>query len=273
MAKKAKHPRLEVRKADCLGGLPGLAAKGQKPTLIIADPPYNQGMPYEAYVDRKSHTEYMSWTKRWVRESWAALAPHGSLWVFAPDEWVSEIDVFAKTLMYKRQHVIWAFTFGQKCSKKFSRSHCHLLWYTKAKTKFTFNADAVKVPSARQLVYNDKRAVAGGKPPDDTWMLLKDQLEPYMGRDKDTWLESRICGTFKERHKHSPNQIPVPVMARIVAACSNKGELVVDPFAGTCSSGVACAALGRDWIGFDLSPTCVSAGKKRLADALSKHGN
>lgn len=243
----------------------------QRPSLIIADPPYNMGQPYDAYADNLPYNDYMSWSEDWLYHAAKALTPHGSMWVFCPDEWVSEIDVLCRTKLklYKRRHVIWAFTFGQRAQNNFTRSHCHLLWLTKTKSKYTFNADAVLVPSARQLKYKDKRAVAAGKPPDATWMLLAAQLEPHMGGDKDVWLESRICGTFKERKKHSPNQIPVPIMARIVAACSNPGELVVDPFAGTGSSGVACAQLGRNWLGFDLSPRCVAESNQRIKKAAS----
>lgn len=260
-------PTQLARRVDCVKAMEGLT---YKPELVIADPPYNFGQPYDAYKDTKSHTEYMNWTRQWVGAAANVLAPHGALWIFVPDEWVSEIDVMAKRefKLYKRQHVVWAFTFGQKCQKKFTRSHCHLLYLTKAKTKFTFNVDSLRVPSARQLVYKDKRAVSAGKPPDDTWMLLESQLRPHMGQDKDTWLESRICGTFKERKKHSPNQIPVPIMERIVLACSNPGERVIDPFAGTCASGVACALHKRNWEGFDLSQRCVTEGNKRIKEAL-----
>jgi len=239
----------------------------RKAQLVVADPPYNQGMPYDAYDDNKSYDDYMTWSEGWLSTAVDCLDRHGSLWVFCPDEWVSEIDLTCrKNLgMYKQGHIIWAFTFGQKASKRFTRSHCHLLWLTKTKGTYTFNFDAVKVPSARQLVYKDKRAAAGGKPPDATWMLLREQLEPHMGADKDVWLQSRVCGTFKERRKHSPNQIPVPIMERIVLATSNPGDLVVDPFCGTGASGVACKLHGRNWQGFDLSETAVKATNARIA--------
>ncbi len=268
MKGKKGVPTQVARKTDCVKAMAGLA---YEPNLIIADPPYNFGQPYDAYKDSKSHKEYVEWTRLWLGTAASRLHARGSVWVFVPDEWVSEIDVMAKRefKLYKRQHVVWAFTFGQKCTKKFTRSHCHLLYFTKTKTQFTFNANSLLVPSARQLRYNDKRAVKDGKLPDDTWMLLKEQLEPHMGKDKDTWLESRICGTFKEREKHSPNQIPVPVMERIVLACSNKGDRVVDPFAGTAASGVACALHGRNWEGFDVSPRCVAEGNRRIKAALS----
>lgn len=237
----------------------------RKANLLICDPPYSFGMPYDAYDDNLTYEEYMTWTGQWMDAAVQALDKNGSMFVFVPDEWVSEVDILArkKLKLYKQRQIIWAFTFGQKAQKNFTRSHCHILYFTKSRT-FTFNVDEIKVPSARQLVYNDKRAVAGGKPPDDTWMLLSSQMEPYMQPDQDTWLVSRICGTFKERRKHSPNQIPVPIMDRIVRACSNPGDLVVDPFCGSGSSAMPCKEHGRDWTGFDVSKTCISETQKRL---------
>ncbi len=67
-----------------------------------------------------------------------------------------------------------------------------------------------------------------------------------------------------ERRKHSPNQIPVPLMERIVLACTHKGDLVIDPFCGTGSSGVACAMYDRDYIGMDISDRCVREASNRL---------
>lgn len=255
-----------VSRGDCVEETRKLK---QEIDLAIADPPYNFSQPYDAYDDNKSYREYMAWTEKWLGSVVARMHRHGSLWIFVPDEWVSEVDMLCRQAfaLTKQRQVIWAFTFGQRAQKNFTRSHCHLLYMTKTKTKYAFNLDAVAVPSARQLVYNDRRAVASGKPPDDTWMLLRDQLEPYMAPDRDTWLVSRICGTFKERRKHSPNQIPIPIMERIVLACSNPGDLIVDPFCGTGSSGVACKLHGRNYEGFDVSKSAVKAAKARIAAA------
>lgn len=263
---KGRGPQQIATQADCYDSMRHLS---YKPKLIIADPPYNFGQPYDAYEDNKSYAEYMDWSKAWLGASVKALDKHGALWVFAPDEWVSEIDTLCRHefKLYKRRQVIWAFTFGQKAQRNFTRAHCHLLYFTKSKTKFTFNEDAIKVPSARQLVYKDKRATKGGKPPDSVWMLLREQLEPYMGADKDAWLVSRVCGTYKEREKHSPNQIPIEIMERIVLACSQPNDQVVDPFCGTGTSGVACAKHGRFWAGFDISKRCVVQSQRRIDDA------
>lgn len=259
-----------VIREDCVTGLQKLD-KGSA-FLGIADPPYNCGKPYDAYEDNKSYDEYIEWTRSWLAAMTHALHKHGALWIFAPDDWVSEIDLMARKEFsyYKQNHIVWYFTFGQAQQARFTPSHCHLLWLTRTKTRFTFNPDVLRVPSARQAIYNDKRANAPGKLPDDTWVLYKHQLEPLFKPDMATWLENRICGTFKEREKTSPNQIPIPIMSRIVQATSDEGDLVVDAFCGTGSAGVASAIHNRSYIGYDLSKACVTQAKKRITETLKK---
>ncbi len=68
--------------------------------------------------------------------------------------------------------MIWYYTFGVNCTRKFTRSHAHLFHFVKNPDDFIFRADELenRVPSARQLVYNDTRANSRGRLPDDTWI-------------------------------------------------------------------------------------------------------
>lgn len=266
MAKTKAKPKYTLVTGDCVPYMEKVAPNSVP--LIIADSPYNIGKAYAHYDDNKPHDEFMGWMQEWLSAAALILHKHGSMWVFAPDEWVSEIDVYCRfsLALYRRSWVTWFYTFGVANQKNFSRSHTHILYFTKSKTKFTFNADAVRVPSARQLVYADARQNPKGKLPDNTWVLLRDELEPYMTPDKDTWLVSRICGTYKERQKHSSNQIPIPLMERIVLSTSNPGDLVLDPFMGTASSGIAALKHGRDYVGIDISPVCVKHSKRRIEE-------
>jgi len=234
--------------------------------LVIGDPPYNFGHPYDAYEDNKSYDEYMAFTRAWLHAACAALSPQGTLWVFCPDEWDDEIRIVLKReeSMFFRRKIVWAFTFGQAAQNNFTRAHCNILYFTKHRTQFTFNTEELRVPSARQAIYKDKRANATGKLPDDVWMLYAHQLAPYLTSDRDVWLESRVCGTFKERRPHSPNQLPLPLLERIVRTCSNPGELVADPFLGTGTTGEAALQLGRRFWGCDVSGECVQLTRARL---------
>lgn len=235
--------------------------------LVVTDPPYNIGVDYgDHHDDNMDVAEYLHWSGRWLGEIYRALTDDGTFWLVINDALVSEMDVLCKSLgFHKRSHVIWYYTFGQNSKKKLTPSHAHLLYYTKHKEKFTFNVDAVKVPSARQLVYNDKRAKDGGRLPDDTWILRPQWFPGAFLSGEDTWVISRVCGTFKEKG-NTPNQLPERLLSRIISLCSNPGDLVLDPFAGSATTLSAAKKLGRISAGFELSKPFTHDANLRLAN-------
>jgi DNA modification methylase len=257
-------------RADCVSGMASLRARGAIVKLVCADPPYNFGQKYADYNDKKSLDEYGHFTHEWITAAYSLLDSDGSMFVFCPDEWVSETDMLCRNLgMTRRNWIIWQYTFGQACQRSFTRSHTHILYFTKSKTQFTFNDQAVRVPSARQAVYKDKRARAGGKLPDDTWAILKADLEQAANQPGDVWLANRVCGTYKERRKHSPNQLPTLLTDRIVRVASNPGDTVVCPFLGTGAEMESCVLLGRRFIGFDVSQECVEQSARRFQEVTN----
>ena len=163
-----------------------------------------------------------------------------------------------------RSWVIWYYTFGVNCTKKFNRSHAHLFHMVKDPKQFTFNADDARVPSARQLVYGDKRANAKGRLPDDTWVLRPQDLPAGFSADDDTWYFPRVAGTFKERQGFHGCQMPEQLLARIIRVSSNIGEVVVDPFGGSGTTLAVAKKLDRRYLGFELSDDYVLAINTRL---------
>jgi site-specific DNA-methyltransferase (adenine-specific) len=152
------------------------------------------------------------------------------------------------------------------CTRKFSRSHAHLFHFVKDARHFTFNHDdpAIRVPSARQLVYADARANPAGRLPDDTWILRPQDVPGGFSADQDAWYFPRVAGTFRERAGFHGCQMPEQLLGRIVRASSNKGEVVLDPFGGSGTTLVVAKKLGRRWIGFELSPEYVKQIQARL---------
>jgi DNA modification methylase len=231
------------------------------PHLIVADPPYNYGQSYSGYDDIQPGFDNM--LRKYLEAMCKCLRDDGSIFIFIPDEWVSLVDIYVRTeaFMHRRSWIVWYYTFGVNCKNNFTRSHTHILYFTKSKKNFTFNKDAV--PSQRQLI-GDKRAAEGGRHADNTWILHPSQLPGAFDDCNDVWLQSRICGTFKEREAHSPNQLPLALIERIVKVASNPGELVLDPFLGTGTTAVACKKLDRHFIGCDVSEECVKKSKERV---------
>jgi site-specific DNA-methyltransferase (adenine-specific) len=156
---------------DCLGLFPRVASGSID--LVFADPPFNIGYDYDIYDDRREAETYLDWTRSWGREVVRALKPDGTFWLAIGDEYAAELKVlFHRELgLSLRSWVIWYYTFGVHCTRKFSRSHAHLFYFVKDPKRFTFNDQSIRVPSARQLVYFDSRANPEGRLPDDTWIL------------------------------------------------------------------------------------------------------
>jgi len=253
---------------DCLQLFPRIAEGSID--LIFADPPFNIGYDYDVYDDRRDSESYLDWTRRWGREVVRALKPDGTFWLAIGDEYAAEMKVlFHRELgLSMRSWVIWYYTFGVHCGRKFSRSHAHLLYFVKDPKRFTFNDDAIRVPSARQLVYADARANPKGRLPDDTWILRPQDMPWGFEASEDTWYVPRVCGTFKERAGWHGCQMPEQLLGRIIRACSNPGEIVLDPFGGSGTTLTVAKKLDRRFLGFELSHDYAEAIQKRL-DAAS----
>ena len=253
-----------LRQGDCIGGMAAMEAGSVD--LIFADPPFNIGYDYDVYDDRKGDAHYLDWTRRWAAEVARVLAPTGSFWLAIGDEFAAELKlIFHRELgLTPRSWVIWYYTFGVNCAKKFSRSHAHLLYFVKDPKAFTFNDESIRVPSARQLVYADARANPRGRLPDDTWILRPQDVAGGFPAGGDTWYVPRVCGTFKERAGFHGCQMPEQLLGRIVRACSNPGDLVLDPFAGSGTTLVVAKKLGREPLGFELSESYAAQARARL---------
>ena len=153
--------------------------------------------------------------------------------------------------------------FGVNCSKKFNRSHAHILYYVRDPKNYKFNPDAVRVPSARMTTYADRRANPVGKLPDDTWVLRPQESGDHFQPECDTWFVSRVCGTFKERVSH-PCQMPEGVLDRIIRAATDADDVVLDPFAGSGTTLAVAHKLGRQYLGVELSEQYADGVRKRL---------
>ncbi len=283
-----------IRQGDCVAGMNALDAGSVD--LIFADPPFNIGYEYDVYEDSVASEQYLDWSREWIAAAHRALKPDGTFWLAIGDEYAAELKIASQQIGFHcRSWVIWYYTFGVNCTKKFSRSHAHLFHFVKDPEKFTFRDDDLdnRIPSARQLVYNDKRANPRGRLPDDTWIIrpadmsgemvpddenwslpptdddntwtLRPQdLADRFQADEDTWYFPRVAGTFKERAGFHGCQMPEQLLGRIIRVCSHDNDLVVDPFSGSATTLAVAKKLGRRFLGFELSLEYAKHGLSRL---------
>lgn len=271
-----------------------VAALGQLPAgsvdLAFADPPFNIGYDYDVYDDARHPNQYLDWCKQWISGVHRALKDDGTFWLAIGDEYAAELKVLAqRDIGFRcRSWVVWYYTFGVNCKQKFTRSHAHLFYFVKNEKQFTFRGEELenRIPSARQLVYADKRANPQGRLPDDTWIIAPSEetsasptdrapaastwvLRPQDMADRftpqeDTWYFPRVAGTFKEREGFHGCQMPEQLLGRIIRTCSHPGDLVLDPFSGSATTLAVAKKLGRRYLGFDLSEQYIARGLERL---------
>ena len=270
-----------IHQGDCVKGMSKLGAGSVD--VAFADPPFNIGYKYDVYDDRRAADEYLDWSRKWISAVKRVLKPDGAFWLAIGDEFAAELKVLCTSELdfHCRSWVVWFYTFGVHCKNKFTRSHAHLFHFVKDKKRFTFNSLDVRVPSARELVYGDKRADPDGRVPDDTWMMAPVLPPEVPTRDgfilrpqdiperfpaqSDTWFYSRVAGTFKERAGFHGCQMPEQLLGRIIRASSNEGDVILDPFAGSGTTPAVAKKLGRRFVGFELSKEYVGMIRKRLA--------
>ena len=236
--------------------------------LAFADPPFNIGFEYDEYDDRLEDEQYLDWSRQWIGQVHRVLKDDGTFWLAIGDEYAAELKVEAQAIGFHcRSWVIWYYTFGVNCKKKFTRSHAHLFHFVKDAKNFKFNHDDLdlRVPSARRLIYNDNRAAPNGRMPDDTWILRPQELVNGFTSEEDTWHFPRVAGTFKERAGFHGCQMPEQLLGRIIRSCSDKGDAVIDPFSGSSTTLAVAKKMGRNFFGFELSKEYARLGTERLA--------
>ena len=255
-AHHATDPDTDVYIGDCRDVLAGLPAHGEV-DLVFADPPFNWDVPYDEWHDGMPRAEYERFTFDWLDACISVLSPRGSLWVNIPDDTAAEAVVHLKRRgLTMINWCVWHFRFGQNRDSSFIMSKVHVLYFAREPGGRTWNADAVLEPSDRATVYFDPRTMAkeknkGMRVPMDVW------YGQYWGR---------IQGNNKERRHQHHNQIPEVYLERVIGACTNPGDLVVDPFLGSGTTCTVARAMGRRSIGIEYSPKHARSAWERITE-------
>ena len=144
-----------------------------------------------------------------------------------------------------QNEIIWAYDYGARTKKKWSAKHDNILWYTRDPADFTFNFDEMdRIPYMAPGLAGKEKAARGKTPTDVWWHTI---VSP-------NGIEKTGYATQK----------PLGVLDRIVKVHSNPGDLVVDFFAGSGTTGESAGRLGREFVLVDNNPEAIEVMAKRL---------
>lgn len=235
--------------------------------LIVTSPPYCMKKAYESPDDdidtfRKCHEEIFAKIYRVLKPGGSIcwqVGYHVSRACVIPLDFIV-YEIFTKRsrrLKYPlvlRNRIVWTFGHGLNSERRFSGRHETILWFTKGEV-CTFNLDAVRIPQK----YPGKRAYKGEN---------KGKLtgNPKGKNPSDVWDIPNVKANHVEKTGH-PCQYPVAIPSRLIRALTNPEAVVLDPFMGSGSTGVAAILEDRSFIGIEKESAYFKIAKKRLSDA------
>ena len=267
LKERVRDPR---RKADVRTSLPlntiipgdCVEAMRSLPTdsvdMIFADPPYNlqlggdlsrpDGSHVDAVTDHwdqfDSFAAYDKFTREWLTEARRVLKPNGSIWVIGSYHNIFRVGAMMQDMgFWILNDIVWrkANPMPNFKGTRFTNAHETLIWASMGeKARYTFNYTAMKT--------------------------LNDELQM-----RSDWVLP-ICNgqerLKKGGHKVHPTQKPEALLYRVMLATTNKGDVVLDPFFGTGTTGAVAKRLGRDWIGCERESNYREAALERIEMAL-----
>jgi site-specific DNA-methyltransferase (adenine-specific) len=248
-----------------------------KINLIYIDPPFNtghtqsrvqiktkrskdgdrvgyQGQRYltekiseKAYIDE--FDDYLAFIRPRLEEAYRLISADGSLYFHIDYREVHYCKLLLDSIFGRENflnEIIWAYDYGARTRKKWPAKHDNILWYAKDHKHYTFNyEDVERIPYLAPALVGAEKA-ARGKFPTDTWWHT---IVPTNSREKTGY----------------PTQKPLGIIRRIITASSNKGDTVLDFFAGSGTTGAVCLELGRKFILVDDNPQAMNVMEKRYA--------
>lgn len=229
--------------------------------LLIVDPPYNLRKNYHGNVfTEKSKDTYEDYTRKWIEKVIPKLKDTGSVYICC--DWKSSMiigPILAEYLLIKNR-ITWQREKGRG-SKSNWKNSMEDIWFAVKSKDYTFNIEDVKV----------RRKVIAPYKEDG---IPKDWEESKSGNFRNThpsniWDDITIPFWSMAENTAHPTQKPEKLIAKLVLASSNLGDLVLDPFMGSGTTAVVCKKLGRNFIGIEQNPLYVAWGKKRLEAAES----
>ena len=230
---------------DCVQLLSEVAQSSVALDLCVTSPPYNIGKEYESPL---SLEDYLVWSERWMHAVHAASSDCAAFWLNLGYLEIPGIGkrvplpylLWEKVPFYLQQEVVWQYGAGVSSSRRFAPRNEKWLFYTRHPSQYVFNLDDVRDPNVKypnQKKNGKLRCNPLGKNPGDVWAFPK----VTSGRNRSS----------KERTKH-PAQFPLAVVNDVIKVSSNPGDLVVDPFSGSGSTGIAAVGNGRVYLGFEI---------------------
>ena len=220
--------------------------------LIYLDPPFNSGADWGEFDDRWEWDDYLDFMRARLTQCHRLLADTGSIYLHCDPTMSHYLKLVMDAIWGRsnfRNEIVWSYSGGGVPRKAFARKHDIILFYAQsAATGFNIQ----RRPYAESCSNSHS---------DGT--LIDKERGAHMTA---VWGDLAPVNTQAKERTGYPTQKPLKLLERIIAASSNPGDTVFDPFCGCATTLVAAERLGRSWIGCDVSPLAAELVNHRIHD-------
>lgn len=221
--------------------------------LVFVDPPYNIGKDFDGLLDKREQDEYLAWCYQWIDECYRVLKESGAVYLMNSTQNMPYMDIYCRKKFEILSRIAWYYdSSGVQARKYYGSMYEPILFMVKDAKKYTFNHKDImveaKTGSKRKLI--DYR---------------KNPPQPYNTKKVpgNVWEFSRVRFKMDEYESH-PSQKPESLLERVILASSNPGDVVLDPFSGSFTTGAVAKKLRRKSISIDSNELYVKIGLRRL---------
>ena len=224
--------------------------------LLFADPPYNLNKNFGKETFRQTSSDaYEKWLDSWLQLCVPLLKPTASIYICGDWRSSSAIQRVGSTYFKLQNRITWEREKGRGAKRNWKNAS-EDIWFFTVSDNFTFNLDAVKQRRRVIAPYREN-----GKP--------KDWEESVEGNFRDThpsniWTDITVPFWSMPENTDHPTQKPEKLLAKIILASTNPGDLILDPFAGSGTSAVVAKKLGRRFVAIESNEDYCLLAAKRL---------
>ncbi len=229
--------------------------------LIVVDPPYNLTKSFNGNTFRQTELDqYEQWLTTWLPETVRLLKSSGSIYVCG--DWRSSAAIHRVLLRHfkVRNRISWEREKGRGAKSNW-KNNTEDIWFATVSDDYVFNIDAVKIK---------RRVIA---PYTDDYGDPKDWEDTGNGRYRVThpsniWTDLTVPFWSMPENTTHPTQKPEKLLAKIILASSNPGDVIFDPFLGSGTTSVVAKKLGRHYVGIeaDAEYCCIAEKRLQMAD-------
>ncbi len=231
--------------------------------LLIVDPPYNRSKVFnQSTFNRRSPAAYESWLDSWMSQVVRLLKPNASAYICC--DWQSSPAVYSVFSRYftVRNRITWEREKGRGAKQNWKNSS-EDIWFGTRSEDYWFDVDAVKLKRRVLAPYRDRN----GQPKD--WQTT-DQGKFRITHPSNLWTDISIPFWSMPENTDHPTQKPEKLIAKIILASSQPGDIVLDPFLGSGTTSVVAKKLNRRYIGIEMDEEYACIAEKRLELATTQ---